>query len=104
MSSSDPIRMPVLLRLAEQAMSDLEFRAVARQDVELALTQFGYDLNERERALVFSFRQALEEAGIDLFLTEDFDVENIDLLRSIGEGVIEQEQVENGRNEVKSRE
>jgi hypothetical protein len=97
MSSSDPIRMPVLLRLAEQAMSDLEFRAVARVDVELALTQFGYDLNERERALVFSFRQALEEAGIDLFLTEDFDVENIDLLRSIGEGVIEQEQVENGR-------
>ena len=104
MSSSDPIRMPVLLRLAEQAMSDLEFRAVARQDVELALTQFGYDLNERERALVFSFRQALEEAGIDLFLTEDFDLENIDLLRSIGEDVIEQEQVENGRNEVKSRE
>jgi hypothetical protein len=104
MSSSDPIRMPVLLSLAEQAMSDLEFRAVARQDVELALTQFGYDLNERERSLVFSFRQALEEAGIDLFLTEDFDLENIDLLRSIGEGVIEQEHAENGRNEVGSRE
>jgi hypothetical protein len=97
MSSSDPIRMPILLRLAEQAMSDLEFRAVARQDVELALTQFGYDLNDRERSLVFSFRQALEDAGIDLFLTEDFDVENIDLLRSIGEDVMEQEHSENGR-------
>ena len=96
MSSSDPIRMPILLKLAEQAMSDLEFRAVARHDVEQALEQFGYDLNERERALVFSFRQALEDAGIDLFLTEDFDLDNIDMLRSIGEDVLENEQSENG--------
>lgn len=96
MSSSDPIRMPILLKLAEQAMSDLEFRAVARNDVELALEQFGYDLNERERALVFSFRQALEDAGIDLFLTEDFDLDNIDMLRSIGEDVLEKQQSENG--------
>ena len=96
MSSSDPIRMPILLKLAEQAMSDLEFRAVARNDVELALAQFGYDLNERERSLVFSFRQALEDAGIDLFLTEDFNLDNIDMLRSIGEDVLEKQQSENG--------
>lgn len=96
MSSSEPIRMPILLNLAEQAMSDPDFRAVARHDVEQALDQFGYDLNERERALVFSFRQALEDAGIDLFLTEDFDLDNIDMLRSIGEDVLEKQQSENG--------
>jgi hypothetical protein len=83
--------MPVLLQLAEQAMSDLEFRAVARHDLEAALQQFGYDLTPRERALVFRFRTALEEAGIDLFLTEQLSMEDIDLLRGIGEDLIEQD-------------
>lgn len=83
--------MPVLLKLAEQAMSDLEFRAVARHDVELALKQFGYDLNDRERTLVFSFRQALEDAGIDLFLSEDLSSDNIEMLRTIGIDLLNQE-------------
>jgi hypothetical protein len=64
------VRIDVLQRLAEQAMSDLDFRAVARHDMEGALRQFGYDLNESEMALVLSFRRALADAGIDLFLTE----------------------------------
>lgn len=64
------VRIDVLQRLAEQAMSDLEFRAVARHDLEGALQQFGYDLNDTEMALVLSFRRTLAEAGIDLFLTE----------------------------------
>lgn len=67
---SDDIRIDVLQRLAEQAMSDLAFRAVARHDLELALQQFGYDLNESEMELVLAFRRSLAEAGIDLFLTE----------------------------------
>jgi hypothetical protein len=67
---NDEIRMEVLRRLAEQAMSDLDFRAVARHDLIAALEQYDYDLNERELALVLRFRDALEEAGIDLFLTQ----------------------------------
>ena len=39
-------------------------------DLMAALKQYDYDLNERELALVLRFRDALEEAGIDLFLTE----------------------------------
>jgi hypothetical protein len=67
---NDEIRMDVLRRLAEQAMSDLDFRAVARHDLMAALKQYDYDLNDRELALVLRFRDALEEAGIDLFLTQ----------------------------------
>lgn len=92
MTMDDQVRMPVLLQLAEQAMSDLDFRAVARLDLEAALQQFGYDLTPRERALVLRFRAALEEAGIDLFLTEQLSMEDIDLLRGIGEDLIEQDQ------------
>ena len=67
------IRVDVLRRLAEQAMSDLAFRAVARDDLDAALRQWGYDLNPTELQLVTRFRAALEEAGIDLFLTESVD-------------------------------
>jgi len=67
MNGQQEIRMDVLQRLAEQAMSDPDFRAVARHDLMAALLQYGYDLNERERELVFDFRATLEEAGIDLF-------------------------------------
>jgi len=81
--------MPVLLQLAELAMSDLDFRAVARHDLEAALNQFGFDLNERELALVSRFREALAEAGIDLSLTEQLSAEDLELLRSIGEGMID---------------
>jgi hypothetical protein len=82
------IRWPVLARLAEQAMSDMDFRAVARHDLAAALEQFGYDLNPRERDLVLRFREALEEAGIDLDITSQFSMDNIELLRAVGEGML----------------
>lgn len=78
---SDEIRMDVLQRLAEQAMSDPDFRAVARHDLMGALQQYGYDLNERELALVLRFRAALEEAGVDLFLAEKLGPEYVEQLR-----------------------
>jgi hypothetical protein len=74
----------VLRRLAEQAMTDLEFRSVARDDLELALRQFGYDLNETEMTLVLKFRAVLEEAGLDLFLTGEFEDHARDLLTGAG--------------------
>lgn len=73
--SEEEIRLPLLKRLAEQAMSDQAFRAVAGNDLDAALAQYGYDLNERERALVGRFRAALEEAGVDLFLKDEIDVD-----------------------------
>ena len=79
--TNDDIRMDVLRRLAEQAMSDLDFRAVARHDLLGALAQYGYDLNERELALVLRFRAALEEAGVDLFVTDRLRPEDEELLR-----------------------
>ena len=80
-TSNDEIRMDVLQRLAEQAMSDLDFRAVARHDLLGALEQNGYDLNERELALVLRFRAALEEAGVDLFLAQNLTDADKELLR-----------------------
>lgn len=77
------IRVDVLRRLAEQAMTDLEFRAVAREDLAAALDQFGYDLNEREMALVLRFRSALAEAGIDLFLEEPLSDDYMQLLQQV---------------------
>lgn len=73
--TNDPIRLPLLKRLAEQAMTDSSFRDVAREDLELALVQFGYELNDRERAFVFRFRQALEEANVDLKLAKEIDLD-----------------------------
>ncbi|HEU0163654.1 MAG TPA: hypothetical protein VFQ54_01345 [Thermomicrobiales bacterium] len=60
--------MPILRRLVEQAMADERFRAVARGDLDEALRSNGYTLNDRERTLVFRFRDALNEAGIDVLL------------------------------------
>ncbi len=77
----DDIRMEMLRRLAEQAMTDLDFRAVARHDLLGALRQYGYDLNDRELALVLRFRAALEEAGVDLFLTQRLSEADKELLR-----------------------
>jgi hypothetical protein len=68
------IRMSLLKRLAEQAMSDQEFRAIAGKDLDGALERYGYALNERERDLVGRFRTALEEAGVDLFLKDEIDL------------------------------
>lgn len=95
MSTDEQVRMPVLLQLAELAMSDLDFRAVARHDLQAALTQFGFELNQRELALVLRFREALEEAGIDLSLTEQLSADDLDLLRDIGEDMISRESASN---------
>lgn len=73
--TQNEIRMSLLKRLAEQAMSDQEFRAIAGNDLDGALDRYGYDLNERERELVGRFRTALEEAGIDLFLKDEIDLD-----------------------------
>jgi len=72
------IRLELLQRLAEQAMSDPAFRQVARVSLEDALAQYGYELNQRELALVLRFRQTLEEAGVDLFLTKELDLSSVD--------------------------
>jgi hypothetical protein len=64
------VRFDLLRRLAEQAMSDPDFRAIARHDLAAALATYGYDLNERELALVMRFRDAVAEAGVDLFLDQ----------------------------------
>ena len=66
----DEVRIELLRRLAEQAMSDPDFRAVARDDLEGALAAYGYDLNERELALVARFRRTLADAGVDLDLVQ----------------------------------
>jgi hypothetical protein len=81
MTNREEIRMDVLQRLAEQAMSDPDFRAIARHDLDGALKQYGYDLNDAENALVMQFRQALEEAGVDLFLAEKLGPEYVEQLR-----------------------
>ena len=73
--TQNEIRMSLLKRLAEQAMSDQEFRAIAGKDLDGALDRYGYDLNERERDLVGRFRTALEEAGVDLFLKDEIDLD-----------------------------
>ena len=85
--AAEPIRMSVLRQLAEQAMSDLAFREVARHDLATALTQFGYDLNPTEMALVLRFRDSLEEAGVDLFLQGDLDDVSKDFLRDAARSI-----------------
>lgn len=68
------VRIAVLQRLAEQAMSDPTFREQANANLESTLTQYGYDLLPQELALVLRFRRSLEDAGVDL-----------DLVSSMGE-------------------
>ncbi len=87
--SDQEIRVPVLKRLAEQAMSDPEFRAVARVDLDQALADYGYALNSNEHALVLSFRDTLEEAGVDLFLTPELNLDLDGLLDSDDPGSVE---------------
>ena len=77
------VRIEVLQRLAEQAMSDLDFRAVARHDLEGALKQFGYDLNDSEMELVLAFRRSLADAGIDLFLEERITPEQLETIHQL---------------------
>lgn len=84
MSSNQPIRVPVMNRLVEQAMIDESFRAIARDDLDRALQENGYDLNERERALVFRFRDALSEAGIDVLLAQTAGTDVGKLFENVG--------------------
>ena len=83
--------MHVLQRLAEQAMGDPDFRAVARHDLLGALRQFGYDLNDTELALVLRFRDALEEAGVDLSLQGELDAESFAVLQSTARRILPSE-------------
>lgn len=71
------IRVPILKRLAEQAMSDAEFRSAAAADLDAALRGYGYVLNDRELDLVHKFRATLAEAGIDLKLDKNMDLDSI---------------------------
>ncbi len=73
----DDLRVPVLKRIAEQAMSDEEFRRAAAADLDTALQQWGYDLYPRELELVHKFRATLAEAGIDLMLSKNVDLDSI---------------------------
>ena len=54
-------------------MTVIEFRAIARDDLNAAMVTYGYDLTPNEMALVLKFRAVLEEAGLDLFLTGNLD-------------------------------
>ncbi len=69
------IRLPLLKRLAEQAMSDHDFRLAARDDLDGALLRYGYRLNEAELPLVHQFRDALAEAGVDLALAKELSLD-----------------------------
>jgi len=69
------IRLPLLKRLAEQAMSDYAFRLAARDDLDSALLQYGYQLNDAELPLVHQFRDALAEAGVDLALASELSLD-----------------------------
>lgn len=67
-SEDGPVRIDVLQRLAEQAMSDSAFRTDASIDLPAALSRHGYDLTPQELALVLRFRRSLADAGVDLDL------------------------------------
>ena len=70
-------RVELLKRLAEQAMSDPEFRAKASADLDGALAEYDYALNPREYALVERFRKSLADAGVDLDLVNEIPDEQL---------------------------
>lgn len=75
--SNIELRVPILKRIAEQAMSDADFRRAAAVDLDGALKNWGYELNSLELELVHQFRETLAEAGIDLMLAKNIDMESI---------------------------
>ncbi len=75
--SQQEFRVQVLKRIAEQAMSDSAFRHAAAVDLDDALQRWGYDLYPRELELVHKFRETLAEAGIDLMLAKNMDLDSI---------------------------
>ncbi|MBA2755794.1 MAG: hypothetical protein H0U40_15260 [Chloroflexia bacterium] len=80
MTEDDEVRIDLLTRLAEHAMTDVAFRAEARDDLAGTLTRHGYDLNGPEMALVSEFRASLEAAGIDFFLDHPLDRDQIEAI------------------------
>ena len=72
-----PVRIDVLQRLAEQAMSDALFRDEARDDLPATLVKYGYYLTPQELALVVRFRRSLADAGVDLDLVAGMNDELI---------------------------
>jgi hypothetical protein len=72
-----PVRIDVLQRLAEQAMSDAMFRDEARDDLPATLVKYGYSLTPQELALVVRFRRSLADAGVDLDLVDGMNDELI---------------------------
>ena len=56
------VRIDVLQRLAELAMTDEDFRAIARDNLPAALETYGFELTASELALVLRFRRSLAEA------------------------------------------
>jgi hypothetical protein len=71
------VRIDVLQRLAELAMTDADFRAIARDDLPAALEKYGYKLTASELALVIRFRRSLAEAGVDLDLVDGVGDERV---------------------------
>ncbi len=71
------IRIEILQRLAEQAMSDPAFRAEASADLPTALEKYGYELLPQELALVLRFRRSLADAGVDLDLVSGMSEEQV---------------------------
>ena len=76
-SEDGPVRIDVLQRLAEQAMSDAGFRDEARDDLPATLAKHGYQLTPQELALVVRFRRSLADAGVDLDLVDGMNDERI---------------------------
>ena len=72
-----PVRIDVLQRLAEQAMSDAGFRDEARVDLPATLVKHGYHLTPQEMALVVRFRRSLADAGVDLDLVNGMNDERL---------------------------
>ncbi len=72
-----PVRIDVLQRLAEQAMSDARFRDEARDDLPATLVKYGYQLTPQELALVVRFRRSLADAGVDLDLVDEMNDERL---------------------------
>jgi hypothetical protein len=76
-SEDGPVRIDVLQRLVEQAMSDRTFRDEARDDLPATLLKHGYDLTPQELALVLRFRRSLADAGVDLDLVDGVSDERL---------------------------
>ena len=76
-SEDGPVRIDVLQRLAEQAMTDADFRDEARDDLPATLAKHGYQLTPQELALVVRFRRSLADAGVDLDLVDGMNDERL---------------------------